>query len=265
MRGVAARRAGHDRCAQVIPSSSAAAGEPLPVSMLEDQLFLIREPGSGTREVGEAALAERGIRLKRTVELGSTEAIKETVAAGLGLAIVSRATIVDQTPPRQAPYPAGRRPGDSTHLHAGAPRRSHSQSGGACVSRFARPDPGLLRGSGSLLAYHRLHDALDRVGRKHAHLHQLHLAVPADDDRRGIAADAKAIEQSSCGSCNTGTVRQFCPTKLLTIEASSPALTASTTNPCFLVPLVQLLESGISAWHGGHHVAHALMRTGRPA
>ena len=30
------------------------------------------------------------------MELGSTEAIKETVAAGLGLAIVSRATIVDQ-------------------------------------------------------------------------------------------------------------------------------------------------------------------------
>ena len=30
------------------------------VSILEDQLFLIREPGSGTREVGEAALAREG-------------------------------------------------------------------------------------------------------------------------------------------------------------------------------------------------------------
>jgi DNA-binding transcriptional LysR family regulator len=73
-----------------------AAGGPTPSSLLADQLFLIREPGSGTREVSEAALAERGIQLKRTVELGSTEAIKETVAAGLGLAMVSRATIVDE-------------------------------------------------------------------------------------------------------------------------------------------------------------------------
>ncbi len=78
------------------PLVRTAAAEPLPASMLEDQLFLIREVGSGTREVGEAALAQRGIQLKHTVELGSTEAIKETIAAGLGLAIVSRATIVDE-------------------------------------------------------------------------------------------------------------------------------------------------------------------------
>ena len=68
----------------------------LPVSLLGDQLFLIREPGSGTREVGEAALVQRGIQLRRTVELGSTEAIKQAVAAGLGLAVVSKAAIVDQ-------------------------------------------------------------------------------------------------------------------------------------------------------------------------
>jgi DNA-binding transcriptional LysR family regulator len=78
------------------PLVSAARAGPLPVSLLAEQLFLVREPGSGTREVGEAALAARGIQLRRTVELGSTEAIKETVAAGLGLAIVSRATVEDQ-------------------------------------------------------------------------------------------------------------------------------------------------------------------------
>jgi DNA-binding transcriptional LysR family regulator len=78
------------------PLVRAAEAGPLPASLLGEQLFLVREPGSGTREVGEAALAEQGIQLKRTVELGSTEAIKETVAAGLGLAIVSKAAVVDQ-------------------------------------------------------------------------------------------------------------------------------------------------------------------------
>ncbi len=78
------------------PLVANAEGLPVPVSRLADELFLIREPGSGTREVGEAALAKSGVVPKRTIELGSTEAIKEAVAAGLGLAIVSKATVVDQ-------------------------------------------------------------------------------------------------------------------------------------------------------------------------
>jgi DNA-binding transcriptional LysR family regulator len=58
--------------------------------------FLVREPGSGTREVGERALALHGIRLMNTMRVGGTEAIKQAVAAGLGLAIVSRAAATDQ-------------------------------------------------------------------------------------------------------------------------------------------------------------------------
>ncbi|OQA37517.1 MAG: HTH-type transcriptional activator CmpR [Chloroflexi bacterium ADurb.Bin325] len=73
-----------------------AAGQCVPADRLADEPFLVREPGSGTREVGDTALAAKGIRLKHTVELGSTEAVKEAVAAGLGLAIVSKATIADQ-------------------------------------------------------------------------------------------------------------------------------------------------------------------------
>jgi DNA-binding transcriptional LysR family regulator len=42
------------------------------------------------------ALAERGVTPARTLEIGSTEAIKQAVAAGLGVAIVSAATISDQ-------------------------------------------------------------------------------------------------------------------------------------------------------------------------
>ena len=58
--------------------------------------FIVRERGSGTRKVAEQALAEHGVRLTVAMQLASTEAIKQAVAAGLGLAIVSRAAIADQ-------------------------------------------------------------------------------------------------------------------------------------------------------------------------
>lgn len=66
------------------------------VQHLAEQTFLVREPGSGTREVSERALAVHGVRLSRTMRVGGTEAIKQGVAAGLGLAIVSRAAAADQ-------------------------------------------------------------------------------------------------------------------------------------------------------------------------
>lgn len=66
------------------------------VATLAEQTFLVREPGSGTREVSERALAVHGVRLTRTMRVGGTEAIKQGVAAGLGVAIVSRAAAMDQ-------------------------------------------------------------------------------------------------------------------------------------------------------------------------
>ena len=55
--------------------------------------LLLREPGSGTREVVERALARLGIAVTPTLSLGSTEAIKRSVAAGLGIALVSRLAV----------------------------------------------------------------------------------------------------------------------------------------------------------------------------
>jgi DNA-binding transcriptional LysR family regulator len=66
------------------------------VPAIANETFLVREPGSGTREVAERALALHGLRLKNTMRVGGTEAIKQAVAAGLGLAIVSRAAAADQ-------------------------------------------------------------------------------------------------------------------------------------------------------------------------
>ncbi|NNJ13637.1 LysR family transcriptional regulator [Chloroflexales bacterium ZM16-3] len=55
--------------------------------------FVLREVGSGTREVMEQALAGAGVAVKAVMELGSTEAVKQAVAADLGISIVSRYTI----------------------------------------------------------------------------------------------------------------------------------------------------------------------------
>ena len=66
------------------------------VAMLVREQFIVREPGSGTRDVIARALALHGARLAKTMRVGGTEAIKQAVAAGLGLAIVSRAAAADQ-------------------------------------------------------------------------------------------------------------------------------------------------------------------------
>ena len=56
--------------------------------------FILRERGSGTRAVLEEALELHGLEpLKPILELGSTEAIKQAVAAGLGVSFVSEHTV----------------------------------------------------------------------------------------------------------------------------------------------------------------------------
>jgi len=82
---------GEDTLAAVVPP-----GHPLlqentvPAARFCAEPFLMREPGSGTREVVERALAQRGIVVQPAMSLGSTEAIKRGVASGLGVAIVSK-------------------------------------------------------------------------------------------------------------------------------------------------------------------------------
>ena len=65
----------------------------IPLVRLQDEVFLVREPGSGTRIAMERFFAECGMRLKTGMEVGSNEAIKQSVQAGLGLGLLSRATI----------------------------------------------------------------------------------------------------------------------------------------------------------------------------
>ena len=55
--------------------------------------ILLREEGSGTRAVVERALRRKGIAVQPLLALASPEAIKNAVAAGMGVAIVSRLTV----------------------------------------------------------------------------------------------------------------------------------------------------------------------------
>lgn len=60
---------------------------------LTNEPFILREPGSGTRLTAEKFFASQGVSLKNRLEVGSNEAIKQTVAGGLGLAVLSTHTV----------------------------------------------------------------------------------------------------------------------------------------------------------------------------
>ena len=73
------------------------AGQPnIAPRRLADEPFILREPGSGTRLTAEKFFAGHGVTLKNRLELGSNEAIKQTVAGGLGLAVLSATTVVSE-------------------------------------------------------------------------------------------------------------------------------------------------------------------------
>jgi DNA-binding transcriptional LysR family regulator len=74
----------------------AAAKAPIDPKLLESEVLILREPGSGSREVVVQALASHDIESLRTLEIGSTAAIKQVVAAGLGVSIVSTVSAKDQ-------------------------------------------------------------------------------------------------------------------------------------------------------------------------
>jgi DNA-binding transcriptional LysR family regulator len=57
--------------------------------------WILREPGSGTREEVEHALLPHLHSMNRAMEIGSSEAIKRTVAAGLGVSCLSRWIVAD--------------------------------------------------------------------------------------------------------------------------------------------------------------------------
>jgi len=78
------------------PGHEALMRAPLTTQQLLLLPMLMREPGSGTRDVIEAALLAKGLRATPVMSLGGTEALKNAVLHGLGVAIVSRITVQDE-------------------------------------------------------------------------------------------------------------------------------------------------------------------------
>jgi DNA-binding transcriptional LysR family regulator len=62
-------------------------------SMLAQAGWIMREKGSGTREVFEKAMTDCGLQHGIQIELGHTEAIKKAVEAGLGVSCLSRLAV----------------------------------------------------------------------------------------------------------------------------------------------------------------------------
>jgi LysR family transcriptional regulator, low CO2-responsive transcriptional regulator len=75
------------------PGHTLAQEQQIPLEWLQDETFLMREVGSGTRMAMERFFTEHGIQLTAGMEMNSNEAIKQAVQAGLGLGLVSLHTL----------------------------------------------------------------------------------------------------------------------------------------------------------------------------
>jgi DNA-binding transcriptional LysR family regulator len=78
------------------PNHPLAAQTAIAPDALNGAPFIMREPGSGTRLTTERFFTEAGVEVVNRLEVGSNEAIKQTVAGGLGLAVLSATTVVSE-------------------------------------------------------------------------------------------------------------------------------------------------------------------------
>ena len=75
------------------PGHAWATGKRASPEMLKDASWIMREKGSGTREIFEAAMEKKGVSFSIALELGHTEAIKKAAEAGLGVGCLSRMAV----------------------------------------------------------------------------------------------------------------------------------------------------------------------------
>ena len=79
-----------DEIILVVPNQHALARLPIVTAdHLQDQVWILRESGSGTRAFSDKLIKDRGIHVKKSYIFGSGQAVKQAVIAGLGIALVS--------------------------------------------------------------------------------------------------------------------------------------------------------------------------------
>ncbi|WP_422661873.1 LysR substrate-binding domain-containing protein [Pannus brasiliensis] len=66
----------------------------IPIARLNNEPFIMRESGSGTRQAVQKLLNLHDVSVKVRLELGSNEAIKQAIAGGLGLSVLSKHTLI---------------------------------------------------------------------------------------------------------------------------------------------------------------------------
>ncbi len=71
------------------------AGQPLTLEQLADAPWILREQGSGTREIVDYLLLAQLPRFQSVMELGNSEAIKHAVRHGLGISCLSRRVVAE--------------------------------------------------------------------------------------------------------------------------------------------------------------------------
>ncbi len=75
------------------PDHPLADSKRIPLKRLQDETFVVREHGSGTRSATERFFREKEISWQYGMEMTSNEAIKQSVMAGMGLGVVSLHTL----------------------------------------------------------------------------------------------------------------------------------------------------------------------------
>ena len=80
-----------DEMVIVAPQNHRLAGKPqVNFSELQEDIWILREEGSGTREAAEKMFAQFQFSPSSTMDFGSTQIIKESVEAGLGISLLSQ-------------------------------------------------------------------------------------------------------------------------------------------------------------------------------
>ncbi len=65
----------------------------IPLSRIAEEPFIMREPGSGTRKAVQKLFDSQGLPMRVKLDLGSNEAIKQAIAGGMGLSVLSKHTL----------------------------------------------------------------------------------------------------------------------------------------------------------------------------
>jgi len=88
---LAVRPVADDEIVVVVAPRHALAGRTsIPLARLAEEQLVLREEGSSTRQAALQAMAAKGLRPARLMELGSNSAVVQAVAANLGVGLVSR-------------------------------------------------------------------------------------------------------------------------------------------------------------------------------